>query len=132
MKRWLIALLLIPSLAMAGPRYIYLWLNEDASANDKSAIKAKIKQVTNDPDVIQPGDWATLPRWYVLAATNKIGRVLCLDKEKPNSPIAALTITKEQFETWKDANMEHPAHLQCKVGDSLAALTNDLGYITEP
>lgn len=122
MNKWLVVFCLIAGSVFAGPRYIYLWLNNDASANDKQVVKQKIKDSVLDQADIPDGAFANLPQWQLVANTNRVGRVLCLDRTKPNSPITPLSITKEQFDNWKAAHMENPNHLQSAAGDDDSVL----------
>ena len=133
MKTRILILCLIAATAWAGPRYIYLWLNTAASVADRQAVKAKIKDAVLDAEEIPDGAFANLPQWQLVANTNVVGRVLCLDRTKPDSPIPPLTITWEQFNTWKTNHMDNPNHLQAAGGDDDSVLTaNGLEPVPQP
>lgn len=121
MKLRIAMLLLIPALAWAGPRYIFLGVREDIGAADRAVIIEKLRDAARDlPGVlVKP---AMLPRWRQVAATNLVWRIVCMDKEKPHSPIPPLDITRDQFEAWKDAHLTKPNLVRVLAGDGPQAL----------
>jgi len=106
--------LLIALSAFADGRYLFLWANETMSASDRQKTFQKIKSQFNDAKEVNPAD---LPRWRVIANTNIVGRVLCIDIAGKH-----FSFTKADADAWKEANLDEPNKLQWSTGEGPEAL----------
>ena len=56
-----------------------------------------------------------LPIWEAVANTNIQYYILCAETNRPGCPMGPLeTMTKAQFDTWKNANLDTPSDLQAR------------------
>lgn len=101
------------------PNRIYLAVREDISAAARDTILERLRVVVGDRDNVRVAV-SELPRWQQTSNTNLIWRVLDIDRNKPRSQLPPLTITADQFETWKDNNLpvaDRPK-VRARKGDS--------------
>lgn len=109
MKKMIIILCLLATTVLADGKYLFLWLEDSAPAQDKQAIRTKIYQRLKDNVEIDPAD---LPRWRLAANTNRTGRLLCIDITGKK-----LDLTKAEAEAWCQANLSQPNKLHWVTGD---------------
>ena len=89
-------------------RFILFILLCTASENDKTAIKTVWKNRFNDTSFVRVSD---LPLVRNISNTNQVAWMMATSLQQLKTCGANLeNVTKEKFDEWKDANMEHPAH----------------------
>lgn len=104
-------------------KYIIFWLNNAATAHDKTAIKNRLKIALADSALISLD---SLPE-YKNAVGTVTGRLLVADLAQIKHRMAQ-TVTREQFETWKTANLNNPNHFQIRVVTNWQEAVTDLGF----
>lgn len=112
---------------------IVLWLNCNANANDKWAIRDEIHRRFREPGAGHHVDLAALPVWRVAANPTVRGWVLSADETVLQRLGVNLSdVTTVQFDAWKAASLENPNHLQVRRGDDPSTVLRAAGLEPEP
>jgi hypothetical protein len=127
MKFKILLFCLIPTLAFAGPRYLFLGVKQSASKTTTTAVNTITKTVFLDKaDLV----WTNLPLWCEKVDTNVLWNFVCVDKTKDGSAIPKLTATADSISSAKDAaiSLSNKNDVVILEGDDVSVLSK-AGYM---